>query len=180
MFRLLITSLILLITMNSCDKTLATYSMKVEDKDIIITDLIYIMRDEDGDIIDINKCTDNIEDLNKIECPNSITATGCDVNKDTFYNNQGDVINEFRSDSYVIGCFLLEEVLNHNPKVAKDIEERSYCFAIFKNFTGTITFTIKEEKYYSERLPILNIRGEGNINFHSDYDPESLLEGMDD
>ena len=55
--------------MNSCDKTLATYSMKVEDKDIIITDLIYIMRDEDGDIIDINKCTDNSEDLNKIECP---------------------------------------------------------------------------------------------------------------
>ena len=131
-------------------------------------------------VIDISKCTDNSEDLNKIECPNSITATGCDVNKDTFYNNQGDVINEFRSDSYVIGCFLLEEVLNHNPKVAKDIEELSYCFAIFKNFTGTVTFTIKEEKYYRERLPILNIRGEGNINFHSDYDPESLLEGMDD
>ena len=89
MFRLLITSLILLITMNSCDKTLATYSMKVEDKDIIITDLIYIMRDEDGDIIDINKCTDNSEDLNKIECPNSITAQGCDVNKQTFYNDEG-------------------------------------------------------------------------------------------
>ena len=56
---------------------------------------------------------------------------------------------------FSIGCFLLEEVLNHNPKVAKDIEELSYCFAIFKNFTGTITFTIKEEKYYSERLPIV-------------------------
>ena len=171
MFRLLITSLILLITMNSCDKTLATYSMKVEGKDIIITDLIYIMRDEDDDIIDINKCTDNSEDLNKIGCPNSITAMGCDVNKETFYNDNGDVINEFCSDSYTIGCFLLEEVLNHNPKVAKDIEELSYCFAIFKHFTGTITFTIKEEKYYSERLPILNIRGEGNINFHSDYEP---------
>ena len=59
MFRLLITSLIILITMNSFDKTLAIYSMKVEGKDIIITDLIYIMTEEDDDIIDIDKCTDN-------------------------------------------------------------------------------------------------------------------------
>lgn len=166
--------------MNSFDKTLAIYSMKVEGKDIIITDLIYIMTEEDDDIIDIDKCTDNSEELNKIGCPNSITATGCDVNKDTFYNDNGEVINEFRTDSYVIGCFLLEEVLKHNPEIAKDIEERSYCFAIFRNFTGTVTFTVKEERYYRERLPILNIRGEGNINFHTDYDPESLLEGMDD
>ena len=169
MFRLLITSLILLITMNSCDKTLASYSMKVEGKDIVITDVVYIMAD--GNDIDLLKCRRNEGNLERIGLPNSITACGCDVNKQTFYNDEGDVINEFCSDSYVIGCFLLEEVLNHNPKVAKDIEELSYCFAIFKNFTGTITFTIKEEKYYSERLPILNIRGEGNINFHSDYEP---------
>ena len=43
MFRLLITSLILLVTMNSCDKTLATYSMKVEGKDIVITDVVSLV-----------------------------------------------------------------------------------------------------------------------------------------
>jgi len=166
--------------MDSCDKTLATYSMDVEGKDILITDVIYILKYEDADVIDLIQCTDNSEDLNKIGCPNSITAMGSDVYKSSFYNDKGEVIGEFCSDSYVIGCFLLEEVLKYNPTVAEDIEDRGYCFAIFKNFTGTITFTIKEERYYRERLPVLNIRGEGNINFHSDYDPESLLEGMDD
>jgi hypothetical protein len=92
--------------------------MKVEDKDIIITDLIYIMRDEDGDIIDINKCTDNSEDLNKIGCPNSITAMGCDVNKETFYNDNGDVINEFCSDSYTIGDYI---TLNVPPRAFSNV-----------------------------------------------------------
>ena len=140
MFRLLITSLILLITMNSCDKTLAKYSMNVEGKDLLITDVIYIMKETD----EWDEGYTKNKNLDKI------------------------------------GCFLLEEVLKHNPSVAEDMEKNRHAFAIIRNFTGTVTFTVKEEKYYSERLPILNIRGEGNINFHSDYDPESLLEGMDD
>lgn len=140
MFRLLITSLILLITMNSCDKTLAKYSMNVEGKDLLITDVIYIMKETD----EWDEGYTKNKNLDKI------------------------------------GCFLLEEVLKHNPSVAEDIEKNRHAFAIIRNFTGTVTFTVKEEKYYSERLPILNIRGEGNINFHSDYEPESLLEGMDD
>ena len=140
MFRLLITSLILLITMNSCDKTLAKYSMNVEGKDLLITDVIYIMKETD----EWDEGYTKNKNLDKI------------------------------------GCFLLEEVLKHNPSVAEDMEKNRHAFAIIRNFTGTVTFTVKEEKYYSERLPILNIRGEGNINFHSDYEPESLLEGMDD
>ncbi len=51
------------------------------------------------------------------------------------------------------------------------MEELPYAFAIIRNFTGDITFTIKEEKVYDEKMPILNIRGKGNINFHSDYEP---------
>ena len=140
MFRLLITSLILLITMNSCDKTLAKYSMNVEGKDLLITDVIYIMKETD----EWDEGYTKNKNLDKI------------------------------------GCFLLEEVLKHNPSVAEDMEKNRHAFAIIRNFTGTVTFTVKEEKYYSERLPILNIRGEGNTNFHSDYEPESLLEGMDD
>ena len=140
MLRLLITSLILLITMNSCDKTLAKYSMNVEGKDLLITDVIYIMKETD----EWDEGYTKNKNLDKI------------------------------------GCFLLEEVLKHNPSVAEEMEKNRHAFAIIRNFTGTVTFTVKEEKYYSERLPILNIRGEGNINFHSDYEPESLLEGMDD
>lgn len=60
------------------------------------------------------------------------------------------------------------------------MEKNDHAFAVIRNFTGTVTFTVNEERYYRERLPFLNIRGEGNINFHTDYDPESLLEGMDD
>lgn len=139
MSRLLVT-LILLIIMNSCDKTLATYSMIVEGKDLLITDLIYIM-----------KVTDEWDDE---------------------YTRNRNLDK--------IGCFLLEEVLKHNPSVAEDMEKNDHAFAVIRNFTGTVTFTANEERYYRERLPILNIRGEGNINFHTDYDPESLLEGMDD
>ena len=179
MFRLLITSLILLITMNSCDKTLATYSMKVEGKDIVITDVVYIMAD--GNDIDLQKCIRNEGNLERIGLPNSITACGCDVNKETIYNDRGEIIAKYCTDYYVVGCFLLEELLAYNPEIPDRMKlYDDNAFAIIRDFTGTITFTIKEEKYYSERLPILNIRGEGNINFHSDYDPESLLEGMDD
>ena len=133
-------TLILLIIMNSCDKTLATYSMIVEGKDLLITDLIYIM-----------KVTDEWDDE---------------------YTRNRNLDK--------IGCFLLEEVLKHNPSVAEDMKKNDHAFAVIRNFTGTVTFTVNEERYYRERLPILNIRGEGNINFHTDYDPESLLEGMDD
>ena len=176
MLRLLITSLILLITMNSCDKTLAKYSMNVEGKDLLITDVIYIMKETD----EWDEGYTKNKNLDKIGCHNCLCALGSDVTKETIYNNKKEVIEEFCSDSYVIGCFLLEEVLKHNPSVAEDMEKNRHAFAIIRNFTGTVTFTVKEEKYYSERLPILNIRGEGNINFHSDYEPESLLEGMDD
>ena len=126
--------------MNSCDKTLAKYSMNIEGKDLLITNVIYIMKETD----EWDEGYTKNKNLDKI------------------------------------GCFLLEEVLKHNPSVAEDMEKNRHAFAIIRNFTGTVTFTVKEEKYYSERLPILNIRGEGNINFHSDYEPESLLEGMDD
>ena len=170
MFRLLITSLILLITMNSCDKTLATYSMKVEDKDIVITDVVYIMADADD--IDLLKCRRNEGNLESIGLPNSITACGCDVNKETIYNDNGEIIAKFCTDYYVVGCFLLEELLAYNPELPDRMKlYDGHAFAIIRDFTGTITFTIKEEKYYRERLPILNIRGEGNINFHSDYEP---------
>ena len=67
MFRLLITSLILLITMNSCDKTLATYSMKVEGKDIVITDVVYIMAD--GNDIDLLNVEETKEILRELVCP---------------------------------------------------------------------------------------------------------------
>ena len=170
MFRLLITSLILLITMNSCDKTLATYSMKVEGKDIVITDVVYIMAD--GNDIDLLKCRRNEGNLERIGLPNSITACGCDVNKETIYNDNGEIIAKYCTDYYVVGCFLLEELLAYNPELPDRMKlYDDNAFAIIRDFTGTVTFTIKEEKYYRERLPILNIRGEGNINFHSDYEP---------
>ena len=63
-------------------------------------------------------------------------------------------------------------MLAYNPELPDRMKlYDDNAFAIIRDFTGTITFTIKEEKYYRERLPILNIRGEGNINFHSDYEP---------
>lgn len=166
--------------MCSCNKPIATYSMSVEGKDIVITDVVYIMAD--GDDIDLLKCIRNEGDLGRLGLSNCITAKGCDVNKETIYNDNKEVIAEYCTDYYVVGCFLLEELLAYNPSLGQDMERNDHAYAIIRNFTGTVTFTIKEEKYYSERLPILNIRGEGNINFHSDYDPEShsLLEGMDD
>lgn len=171
MFKTFLFSLISSLIMTNNEKPIATYSMHVEGKDIVITDIIYIMNDDDNDNIDIIACTENKGELHKIGCPNSITATGCDVVKSSIYNKKGEVISQFCSDSYIIGCFLLEEVLKHNPKLAKDLEELPYAFAIIRNFTGDITFTIKEEKVFDEKMPILNIRGKGNINFHSDYEP---------
>ena len=62
-------------------------------------------------------------------------------------------------------------MLAYNPELGEEMKRNNHAYAIIRDFTGTVTFTIKEEKYYRERLPILNIRGEGNINFHSDYEP---------
>lgn len=148
--------------------------MYVDGKDIVITDIIYIQGAEDD--FDIIECATNEGNLDKIGCPNSISATGCDVVKETLYDDNGEVIAEFCTDSYVVGCFLLEEILKYNPGLKEDMEKYSHAFAIIRDFKGTVTFSIQEEDYYQEKLPILNIIGKGNINFHSDYSPEDLSE----
>ena len=69
--------------MTNNEKPIATYSMHVEGKDIVITDIIYIMNDDDNDNIDIIACTENKGELHKIGCPNSITAKGINAHIST-------------------------------------------------------------------------------------------------
>lgn len=145
--------------------------MHVEGKDIVITDIIYIMNDADDEIIDIGECATNNGSLNKIGLNNCITASGCEVIKSTVYNTKKEVIGQFCSDSNVVGCFLLEEIIAHKPSLADEIKEQPHAYALIPNFTGDVTFTIRKEKYYDEKLPLLNIKGKGNINFYTDFEP---------
>ena len=77
----------------------------------------------------------------------------------TFNSNTKEVLGEFCADSGMVGVFLLDEVLKHNPSFNYHIE-RPWTTTLIKDFDGDIQFIKKDEQ-------TLIVKGIGNINFET-------------
>jgi len=87
------------------------------------------------------------------------------VNPEVFTVYEGRII----TDSHLLGCFKLEDVLEYNPKYAEDMESYPDNQCVIRGFTGDVVFEIKDEQYYDEILPITTVIGVGTPGFHSAF-----------
>lgn len=88
----------------------------------------------------------------------------------------GTILGELCSDSSVLGCFKLEDVLKHHPAYADDMERCPDSHLLIKGFTGDVIFETRKARYYGESLPITSIIGKGSVNFHSAFlDDDNVL-----
>lgn len=75
--------------------------------------------------------------------------------------DDGEAIGSFCADSGYVGVFLLDEILEYNPKWKSWIEEHSWCATIIEDFEGEVEYYI--DKVNGEA----HIVGTGNINFYT-------------
>ena len=146
-----------------------TQKMHFENADIIFVDPCYFAKD-DG--VWEEYCEDFAQNknLDKLGCEQSICISVGDVSPDVLVNeNDGSVLGCICTDSYVLGCFKLEDVLEYNPEYAEDMEKYPDSFTVIKGFTGDVKKKKKKERYYDEVLPITTITGIGTIRFHSGF-----------
>lgn len=153
-----------------------TLTVHFENTDIIFVDPCYFAKD-DGvweeycDDFAINK------NLAQLGCKHSICYQVGDVYPDVLVNeSDGTILGEIVSDSYLLGCFKLDDVLTYNPEYADDMEEYPNNYCLIKDFTGDVVFETKKARYYDETLPITTIIGRGSVNFHSAFtDDDGVL-----
>ncbi len=154
-----------------------------DNTDIILVDPCYFIKD-DGTWEEY--CDDFAENrsLEKMGCAKGLCYSVGDVSPEVLVNPDDFTAYEgkIRTDSHLIGCFRLEDVLAHNPEYAEDMEKYPDSFCIIKGFTGDVVFEIKDEHYYDEMLPMTTVIGIGSPGFHSafiDYDGEPKLHFSD-
>ncbi len=172
-------TLLFIILLNHCSiMSLGKKTLKVhfENTDIIFVDPCYFVKDND---IWEEYCDDFADNksLEKLGCEQGLCIRVGDVYPDVIADeNTGAILGELCSDSYVLGCFKLEDVLKHNPDYANDMERYPDNHLVIKGFTGDVIFETKKARYYEETLPITTIIGKGSINFHSAFlDDDNVL-----
>ena len=75
--------------------------------------------------------------------------------------DEGKAIGGFCADAGYVGVFLLDEILEYNPKWESWIKEHSWCATIIKDFEG-------EVEYYIDKVNGgAHIVGTGSINFYT-------------
>lgn len=133
--------------------------MKIENKDIIITDPCYIIRaDRDRDWRDCS-CGNHMEILGITNYFTKDTMYGdwsC-----TVYKDNDEVLGQFCADSGQVSCFMLDEVRAYNPNIDLWIEGHPWCVTKISNFTGEVYTE------YNADEDCLSVVGKGSINFHS-------------
>ena len=149
-------------------------SVHFDNTDIILVDPCYFIKD-DGTWEEY--CDDFAENrsLEKMGCSKGICLYVGDVSPSVLVNPYDGMVydGQICTDSHLLGCFRLENVLAHNPEYAEDMEKYPDSFCIIKGFTGDVVFEIKDEQYYDEMLPMTTVIGIGSPAFHSafiDYD----------
>ena len=152
-----------------------TLKVHFENDDIIFVDPCYFVKDN-------STWEEYCEDFAKnkkldiLGCNNSICVSIGDVYPDVLADETtGTVYGALCSDSSLLGCFKLEEVLNHNPDYAKEIEQSPDSCLVIKHYTGDVVFEIKKARYYDERLPMITIIGKGSTKFHSAFSEDGIL-----
>lgn len=161
--------------MTKCTKkTIVSSILNIKNKDIIITDPCYIIRDNN----DWDKCDygDNMEALGLIHFLVSSTLYG-DWSCTTF-DYEDNPLGRFCADSGQVAVFLLDEVLKYNPDFDYHIT-KPWTTTLIKNFTGNIwierrhiegeydkdTFNYKKGDKWED--DVISVVGEGNVNFHT-------------
>jgi hypothetical protein len=137
------------------------------NQDIIFIDPCYFVKDNE---VWEEYCEDFSENksLDKLGISNGILMAISDVYKDILVNTDtGDVIGEICSDSYLLGCFQLDEVLKHNPDFESELE--TCPLTIIRNFTGTVTFSKAKEMVDGHKYTIVTVKGKGSVNFRSEF-----------
>ena len=83
------------------------------------------------------------------------------IREDLAAFDEGEAIGSFCADSGYVGVFLLDEILEYNPKWESWIKEHSWCATIINDFEGEVEYYI--DKVNGEA----HIVGTGNINFYT-------------
>ena len=170
--------LLIVSLLNVCCMPIGKKALKAhfDNTDIIFVDPCYFVKDEGTweeycEDFAKNKC------LEKLGCVQGICVSVGDVSPEVIADETtGAVIGELCTDSNVLGCFRLEDVLKHNPDYAEEMEELPNSYLVIKGFTGDVVFETQKARYYDEVLPITTIIGKGSINFHSAFvDDDGVL-----
>lgn len=146
-----------------------TIKVHFDNSDILFIDPCYLAKD-DG--VWEQYCFDfeKNESLDKLGCEQGICMGVGDVSPDVLVDEKdGSIIGEIGTDSYLLCCVKLKDVLKYNPEFADYMEAYPENFSVVKEFTGEVVFETKKERYYNEKLPITTIIGKGSTNFHSGF-----------
>lgn len=130
--------------------------MKVENKDIIITDPCYLGKNIKKSMFTDYIWRDNL--YGDWGCTTYVIEKSS-VNKDPSDMKREDIkgaIGNFCADAGLVGVFLLDEVLKVNPEFDYHIN-KPHTTTLIKNFAGEIK-DIEDDGS-------LHIKGVGNINF---------------
>jgi hypothetical protein len=124
---------------------------------IIITDPCYIINDENDDdweLCDYGRDLDQLG-LSTYICRDTIYGDwSC-----TVFNTDTDrEIGKFCADAGMVAVFLLDEVLQYNPKFNYHID-KPWTTTLIKNFEGDVSIDVVGEEVF--------VVGKGNINFKS-------------
>lgn len=145
-------------------------SVHFDNTDIILVDPCYFIKD-DGTWEEY--CDDFAENrsLEKLGCSKGICLCVGDVSPSVLVNPYDGMVydGQICTDSHLLGCFRLQDVLAHNPAYAEDMENYPSSHYVIREFTGDVAFEVKEENYYDEILPITTIIGTGTHCFHSAF-----------
>lgn len=123
--------------------------------DIVITDPCYVVNDEDWEFSEYGDRMDKLGFTFYLVRPTIIGDWVCNVIEDS-----GEVLGTFTADAGLVGVFLLDEVLEHNPDFLRYTNPA--CYTIIRDFVGDILI-IEDVGEYSNVF----VSGVGNINFQS-------------
>lgn len=148
--------------------------MNVEGKDIIIIDPAYFIEDDTV----WQKIVDNL-DKSVLGFSNAIIVELSDYHQTEIIDKGGNLIGEWFSDSNLLGCFLLDEVVAYSKQFAKDEENWENYSVIIRNFTGSIEFINENRRFPMdyiqigsfEEVPVLTIKGIGSPFFETKHVP---------
>ena len=142
--------------------------MEVHGQDIIIVDPCYFCADTDFWEQHWQHFGNN-ELTEEMGFSNALSFSVSDYQVTDIVDSKGDLVGSWCSDSNIVGCFLLDEVLRLNPAFADELE----FGVVIRNFSGQVRFHFEQKTapwtFYGEEVEedtiVLYIEGLGDINF---------------
>ena len=124
--------------------------------DIIITDPVYIVKDDcDWGECEYGEALEMLGIHTYFTTGNGDSVGNLIVNTDT-----KEILGELGSDSCMVSVMLLDELLTYSPTCLDKLEK--HCYTILKGFDGTIERIEIEDEEDDQYWALV---GKGNINF---------------